>query len=195
MKKFILTAFCVSAGLMMQAQIYMSTASKTTFYSYTPMENIDATSDKGTFLINTATNSVQAQVEIKSFHFKNGLMEEHFNENYMETDKAGPKDSKGAVTYPNKWAKFKGKIQETIDYTKDGTHDITIVGKFTCHGVEKDKTVKAKMTIKGGIVTVDGSFDVPLKDHDIKVPEAVGAKIAETIKVSFNATLAEKKKN
>lgn len=194
MKKLILTAFCASAGLIMHAQIYMSTSSKTTFYSYTPMENIDATSDKGNFLINSASGQVVAKVEIKSFHFKNGLMEEHFNENYMETDKAGPKDAKGNVTYPNKWATFKGKIQETIDYTKDGTHDITVVGSFTCHGVEKPKTVKAKMVIKGGIITVDGSFDVPLKDHNIAVPEAVGTKIAESIKVSFNATLAEKKK-
>ena len=193
MKKLLFTAFCLTSGIIMHAQIFMSTASKTTFYSYTPMENIDASSDKGNYLINTANGQVVAKVEIKSFHFKNGLMEEHFNENYMETDKEGPKDAKSAVTYPNKWATFKGKIQEAVDYKKDGTFDVTIVGNFTCHGVEKPKTVKAKMTIKGGIVTIDGSFDVPLKDHDIKVPEAVGAKIAESIKVSFNATLQEKK--
>lgn len=194
MKKFLFTVVAASSALLMHAQIYQSTSSTTTFYSYTPMENIDATSDKGNFLLRTTDNMVSAQVEIKSFHFKNGLMEEHFNENYMETDKEGPKDASGKPTYPNRYAKFKGKINETIDYKKDGVYPITMTGKFMCHGVEKDRTIKGTLTIKGGVMKVDAKFDVPLKDHNITVPEAVGTKIAETIQVTISADLAERKK-
>ncbi|TND09487.1 MAG: YceI family protein [Bacteroidetes bacterium] len=194
MKKLLFTTALAFTGLLAQAQLWTSTSSSVTFYSYTPMENIDATSDKGIFILNPKTGDVNAKVEIKSFHFKNGLMEEHFNENYMETDKEGPKDTKGKPTYPNKWAQFKGKIQETIDYTKDGTYDITMKGTFTCHNVGKEKLIKGKMTVKGGVATIDAKFDVPLKDHDIAVPEAVGTKIAQVIQVTIKATLQEKKK-
>jgi len=196
MKKFILTAVAASFGMLLHAQVYMSTSSSTTFYSYTPMENIDATSDKGTYMIvsKDGTHNVIGKVEIKSFHFKNGLMEEHFNENYMETDKEGPKGKDGKPTYPNKFATFKGKINESVNLEQDGVHDVTITGKLNIHGVEKDKTIKAKLTIAGGKITVDSKFNVPLKDHNIKVPEAVGAKIAEVIQVTVKAVLEEKKK-
>lgn len=195
MKKLFFTSALLLSGMAMHAQIWMSTSSTVTFYSYTPMENIDASSDKSIMMLNTKTGDVIAKVEIKSFHFKNGLMEEHFNENYMETDKAGPKDDKGNVTYPNRWANFKGKIQETIDYSKDGKHEITMKGTFTCHGVPKEKIVKGTLTITNGVANIEAKFDVPLKDHNIKIPETVGAKIAEVIQVTVKGSLQEKKKN
>ena len=129
-------------------------------------------------LLNTKTNDVIAQVMIKGFIFPNGLMQEHFNENYMESDK-----------YPK--STFKGKINEKVDYTKDGTHNVTITGNLEVHGVTKPRTLPATITIKGGVITVDLKFNIALKDHEIKVPEAVGAKIAENIEVTVHTVMVQ----
>jgi hypothetical protein len=144
-------------------------------------------------ILNTKTNSVIADVDVRGFDFTNDLMEEHFNENYMETDKPGPKDAKGNVTYPNRKATFSGKINETIDYTKDGTHNVTITGNLKIHNVTKPRTLNATLVIKGGKITLDCKFNVLLVDHEITVPTAVGAKIAESIEVTVHTEMTESK--
>jgi hypothetical protein len=81
-------------------------------YSKAPIEDIDALSDKGTSVFNAATGELAFSVPIRSFKFDKALMQEHFNENYMESDK-----------YPQ--AIFKGKINEKPDVTKDGIYPVT----------------------------------------------------------------------
>ncbi|GAB4131606.1 MAG: hypothetical protein Fur0041_02180 [Bacteroidia bacterium] len=159
-----------------QAQIYKGKSTKVSFYSHTALEDISAVDTTGVFLLNTKSNTVIAQVVIKGFKFPNALMEEHFNENYMESDK-----------YPK--ATFNGKINEKIDYTKDGTYNVTMTGDLDMHGVKKPRTINATLVVKNGVITVDGKFDVLLKDHNIKVPEAVGAKIAESIEVTIHSVM------
>lgn len=168
-----LMAFAFSASAQ---KIYKGKKTKVDFYSYTPLENIEATDTVATTLLNSKDGTVVAKIAVKSFHFPNSLMEEHFNENYMETSK-----------YPN--ATFAGKIQETIDYTKDGTYSVTMKGKLNVHGVEKERTIPGTLVIKGGKVTIDCKFDIKLADHNITVPEAVGQKIADTIKVTFHSEM------
>ncbi|HTF05698.1 MAG TPA: YceI family protein, partial [Bacteroidia bacterium] len=126
--------------------------------------------------------------------FSNALMEEHFNENYMETSKPGPKDAKGNVTYPNRMATFNGKVNETIDYTKDGTHNVTMTGDLTIHNVKKPRTLNATLVIKDGVITMDCKFNVLLVDHEITVPTAVGQKIAESIEVTVHSVMTAPKK-
>jgi len=196
MKKTIaILALILVSGTMMFAQgIYQGKKNTIGFYSHTAMEDISATDTIATMLLNSKTNQVIASVDVRGFRFSSPLMEEHFNENYMETNKPGPKDAKGNVTYPNRMATFNGKINETIDYTKDGTYNVTMTGDLTVHNVKKPRTINATLVIKGGVITMDCKFNILLVDHDIKVPTAVGQKIAESIEVTVHSEMSAPKK-
>jgi hypothetical protein len=180
MKKTALLLIALTAGaLSLSAQVYTGKKTKVDFFSVTPMENISATDTVATTILNSKTGDAVASIVIKGFVFPNALMQEHFNENYMESDK-----------FPK--ANFVGKIQETIDYSKDGSYPVTMVGKLTVHGVTKDRTIKGTLVVKGNTVTIDCKFAIPLADHNIKVPEAVGQKIAESIDVTVHSELMKK---
>lgn len=157
-------------------KIFKGKKTKVEFFSATAMENISATDTVATTLLNTKNGMVVASIVVKGFHFPNSLMEEHFNENYMETAK-----------FPN--ATFTGTIQEKIDYTKNGTYPITMKGKLKVHGVEQERTISGTLVIKDGKATVDCKFDIKLVDHNITVPTAVGQKIAESIAVTFHSEM------
>lgn len=151
------------------------------FFSATPMEDIAATNNASKVILNTNTNEIQAKVPVINFKFKKSLMEEHFNENYMETEK-----------FPN--STFKGKINEDIDYTKDGEYDVTVAGKMNMHGVEKDAPLTGKLIIKNGELIINTKFNVHLADYDIKIPSVVSKNIAEDIEVKLNSNLIPFKK-
>ena len=104
-------------------------------------------------------------------------MQEHFNENYMDSDK-----------YPK--AVFKGKLVEKIDYTKNGTYDVSATGDLTIHGVTKPRTLKGKLTVAEGTISISSEFDVALVDHNIEVPQMVFVKIAQVIKVKCKYSMA-----
>lgn len=191
MKKAIaILALVLASGTTMFAQIYQGKSNKITFFSHTAMEDINATDTIATILLNTKSNQVIASVDVRGFRFASPLMEEHFNENYMETSKQGPKDAKGNATYPNRMATFNGKVNETIDYTKDGTHNVTVTGDLTVHNVKKPRTLNATLVIKGGVITLDCKFNILLVDHNITVPTAVGQKIAESIEVTVHSVMS-----
>ncbi len=195
MKKSAALFLAFLAGIVsMNAQIYKGTKNNISFFSKTAMEDISAVDTIATMILNGKTGDVIANIGIKGFVFPNSLMQSHFNEDYMETDLAGPKDAAGKVTYPNKTASFKGKINEVVDYTKDGTYPVTITGTLTMHGVSQPRTINATMVVKGSTVTLDSKFSVALVDHKIKVPTAVGAKIAEKIDVTVHTELVDTSK-
>jgi polyisoprenoid-binding protein YceI len=182
MKKIALLFAFAFAGLISKAQIYIGTDKTViSFFSHTAMEDIAATNkvckavvlkaDSGKFVI---------QVSNKAFEFKSGLMQEHFNENYIESDK-----------YP--YCKFSGKILEKINYAKNGTYKITMDGILDVHGVKKPRKIDGTLTVNGDEVTVDSKFMVSMKDHDIKIPEAVGNKLTDSIELTVKAVLAKKK--
>ena len=156
--------------------IYNIKSMSVTFFSKAPLEDITAINKVSKPILNTATGDVIVKVPIQGFIFEKALMQEHFNENYMESEK-----------YPD--ASFKGKITEPIDWKKDGTYKLNIAGKLLVHGVEKDRTLPVVITIKGGEITVESKFTITLKDHNITIPELVFQKIAETVDVTLNATL------
>lgn len=162
------------------AQFFSTPSAKIDFFSKTPVEDIEAHSINGVAILNTKTGEIAFQVANTSFNFPNKLMQEHFNEKYMESEKF-PKSS------------FKGKINEKIDYTKDGTHDVTVTGNLTVHGVDQARTIKGKVIIANGTIQLITDFMVKVADHKIEIPKLVLAKIAEEINVSVNATLTPKK--
>ncbi len=173
------------------AQIFKAKDGTTSisFFSEAPMENIEAMNKGAIIVLNTNSNDLQVRVSIQNFKFKNSLMEEHFNENYMETDKKGPKDASGAVTYPNRNATFKGKINEKIDYTKDGENKVTVTGKMEIHGVTRDVTLDGTLTKTGADLVLVSKFKIKVADYNIKVPSMYVKNIAEVVDVTINTTL------
>ena len=157
--------------------IYACKNAVVTIYSKAPVEDIDARSDKGTSVFNAATGELAFSVPIRSFKFDKARMQEHFNENYMESDK-----------YPQ--ATFKGKINEKPDVTKDGTYPLTAAGIFEVHGAKQTRTITGKLTVKGGAISLSSEFLVACKDHQIEIPKLVFYNIAENIRVQVNATYA-----
>jgi polyisoprenoid-binding protein YceI len=159
------------------AQIYKNKdkAGKVHFFSATPMENIEANTNTAISIINTSTDSVNFRIQISSFQFKNSLMQSHFNENYMESEK-----------FPT--ASLRGKINEQIDYKKDGTYKVTANCNVTIHGITKPYQMSGTITIKGSEIQLISKFDVKLVDHKIEVPKLVMSKIAENIAVDVDFT-------
>lgn len=153
---------------------YVSKNVKVNLYSKAPLEDIDATSQKGTSVFNTATAELAFSVPIRSFVFEKSLMQEHFNENYMESDK-----------YPN--ASFKGKIQQMPDVSKNGTYPVTVAGVFETHGVKQARTIPGKIMVNNGSISMSAEFMVLCKDHKIDIPTIVFKNIAESIRVQVAA--------
>lgn len=157
------------------AQIFKSKEKlgKIHFFSSTPAENIEAKSTLCTSLINSSDDSIRINIPITSFEFKNSLMQEHFNENYMESAK-----------FPK--ALMRGKIIDKVDYKKDGVYKVSCNCNITIHGVTKNYTLTGSITVKGDEVHLISKFDVKLVDHNIEVPKLVMSKIAESIAVDVD---------
>ena len=162
--------------------IYTCKNAKISIYSSAPIEDIEATATTGASVYNATTGELAFSVPIRAFHFPKALMEEHFNENYMESDK-----------YPK--ASFKGKIQEHPDLSKDGTYPITVTGDFQVHGVTQTRTIKGNLSVNNGVITMTSEFMVKLADHHIDIPAIVFHHIAETIRVRLSATYSAYKNN
>jgi polyisoprenoid-binding protein YceI len=159
------------AGTAPAQNLFSAQSGNVSFFSKAPLEDIEAHNGKAQSVINTATREIAVKVPIKSFVFENGLMQEHFNENYLESDK-------------HPFATFKGKINESIDWTKPGNYPVSATGKLNLHGVERDQTIKGKLDVGSGKLQLDADFTVALADHKIEIPTLVFQKIAETVAVT-----------
>jgi polyisoprenoid-binding protein YceI len=178
MKKiFLLALLCI--GFQSNAQLFITTNGEVSFFSKTPMEDIEALNKNVSSIINTATNEVAVQMRITNFVFPNKLMQEHFNENYLESEK-----------FPS--ATFKGKIKESVDLTVPGTYPITAAGSATIHGITRPIELKGTIVSTGSGLALTCSFDVKLVDYKIDIPKIVFAKIAEVIKVSSKLNYTKK---
>jgi polyisoprenoid-binding protein YceI len=147
---------------------------KVSIYSKAPLEDISAVTDKGTSVFNATTGQLAFNVSIRTLAFEKALMQDHFNENYMESDK-----------YPN--ASFKGKVQQLPDLSKDGTYPVNVTGVFEAHGVKHTRTIPGKITVSGGNLSMTSEFTVMCKDHKIEIPKIVFKNIAESIRVQVEA--------
>lgn len=179
MKKLILLAlFALSLGYTVQAQRFFTRDAKVQFNSDTPMEKIEGVNKSGTAVIDTKTGRMEWKVLSKNFLFEKALMQEHFNENYMESSK-----------YPN--ATFKGDIVDlaAVNFAKDGAYKVRVKGTMTIHGVSKEIEVPGTITVKNGNLEVSSSFSVACADYDIAIPSVVRDSIAKEIAVSVEATL------
>ncbi len=175
MKKsvIILTLLMFVAGFQTQAQRYFTRNGQISFFSSTPVENIEAHNKTVSSIFDIKTGKIEFAVTMKSFHFEKALMEEHFNENYVESDE-----------YPK--ATFKGEIVnlKDIDFSKNGMYDVVIKGNLTMHGVTREITVKGTFQVQGENVKGEAEFTVVPEDYDIEIPGVVRDKIAKEIMIT-----------
>lgn len=155
------------------AQLFQTTSGGVGFYSSAPLEDIKAVSREGTGVLDASTGEISFKVKIRSFNFRKGLMQEHFNENYMESHK-----------YPD--AIFRGKITEPLDTSSSKEQRVNLKGILTVHGVERERELPAVIQLKGNSLQLKSKFDVACKDHDIKIPRLMFRNIAEVIEVTVN---------
>jgi len=174
---FLVTSLCTSA----QNQLYNVKTSEFSFFSKALMEDIEAKNTKASSIINSANRELVVRIPIAQFQFSNRLMQQHFNENYLESEK-----------FP--YATFKGKINEMINFSKSGTYEVSASGTLNIHGVDQERTIRGKLSIGENTLNLDARFDVMLIDHKIDIPKLVFKKIAEKIAVSANLNYIPYKK-
>ena len=179
MKKLFMFIFLL-ASILIRAQKYEQTTSKISFLSDAPLEDIYAESKKSRCVFNATNKKIVVLMKPNTFVFKNPMMQEHFNESYMESDK-----------YPN--ATLSGEVIGDFDVKKDGVYEVTVKGKLTIHGVEKNREIKGKIIVKEGKVSIDAKFAIKVADHGIKIPSMKIKNIAEVVEVTVAIDLMEKK--
>ena len=175
MKKNIVIAFAfMMLSVSMYGQKYFTKTGKVTFFSATPIENIEAGTHSASTVIDMESGKIQWAVLIKSFEFEKALMQEHFNENYMESSK-----------FPK--ATFKGQIVDfsNINLQKDGTYIVDVGGALEIHGVEKEVKTKATFVVSNGEIVASSNFKVFVADYGIEIPSVVKNNIAKEIEINI----------
>ena len=158
-----------------RAQTFQINDGTVDFKSEAPLEIIKASSTELKGLIDFTQGTFAFSIPIISFKgFNSALQREHFNENYMETER-----------FPR--ATFAGKMIEQVDIARDGEYAVRAKGKLTIHGVVQERIIPSTITVKDGKISVRSSFSVLLVDHNIDIPKVVQHKIAETIFVEIKA--------
>lgn len=140
-------------------------------------EEVKAKNTTVTAILNTDNGEIAALALVKGFRFKNALMEEHFNENYIESD-----------DFPK--ATFKGVL---VDFDVENLQkEYIIKGKLSLHGKSKEIQTKGILTKDGNTISISSTFTAKPEDFDIKIPGIVSKKIADDISVSLNFLLIKK---
>lgn len=167
---------CLCTWLSGQDAIYRTQQGVITFKSDAPLELITAVSRKMEGVIDANALSFAFSVPVVSFvGFNNGLQQQHFYENYMETNK-----------YPD--ATFSGKLIEHIDLKMPGTYNVRAKGQLNIHGKTKERIIKVEIISTGETLKAKANFLVPLVDHQIEVPKIVNQKIAQEIQINVQGT-------
>jgi polyisoprenoid-binding protein YceI len=154
--------------------LYLSKNVRIALYSHALIEDIKAETSSGISVFNTTTGELNFSVNISSLKFDKAFMQQHFNSDYMESDK-----------YPK--AIFRGRLLEHVDITKDGVYHVNAAGEFTAHGVTRTRTIPGILTIKNGVVSMSSEFMVNCADHHVDIPQILFYHIAESVKISVSA--------
>src|SRR5690554_1149996 len=145
------------------------------FYSHTPVEDIEAVNNQVLSIVDLESGAVAVTLLMKSFAFEKALMQEHFNENYVESDK-----------YPK--ATFTGSIQNLNDLLQGNNTIAEIKGSLTIKGITKPVTIESKALIEKDSIVLKGKFMVTVADFNIKIPAIVRKNIADSVEVTFVLT-------
>ncbi len=173
--KYIIFVLFSLLPFQLSAQLYSCKNVGISLFSGALIEDIKAVSSAGASVYDSGTGELVFSVFISTFQFDKAFMQEHFNSDYMESDK-----------YPK--AIFKGKIAEHIDLTHDGTYAVQVSGQLTVHGITRPRTVTGNVTVNNGVVSMTSAFFVNCADHHIDIPQILFYHIAENIKITVSAT-------
>ena len=183
MKYIFMLAF-LSVFMTTNAQKFMTKNGYIGFYSHTPVEDIKGDNNQVASILDISTGEIAFQVLIKSFQFEKALMQEHFNENYLESEK-----------FPR--STFSGKITNLseVNFSKSGKYEATVEGDLLIHGVTKKISAKGSFEIAENSIVATSKFDIQPEDYNINIPGVVRNNIAKTIEVTVNMkyTPVEKK--
>ncbi len=176
MKKSLILTLLLFTFWSLNAQKYFTKEGKVNFDSSTGIEKIAAVNTKATSVVDFASGAIEWGVLVKAFKFEKALMQEHFNENYMESNK-----------YPK--ATFKGKIDNaaSIKLDKDGTYNVVVKGTLDMHGVAKPVTANATFVVKGGAISATSKIKVLLADYNVTIPSVVKESISKEVTISIAA--------
>jgi hypothetical protein len=179
MKKIVLTTILL-LGICVQTfgQRYMTRNGTIRFFSEAPLENIEAVNRQVSSALDVESGEFVFRVLIRAFRFEKALMQEHFNENFMESH-----------IHPN--ASFQGVVKnhENIDFTQPGVHEVEVEGDLTIRGITHRITEKGTIEVKDGKLHCKSTFTVLVKDYDITIPRAVSDNIAREIEVTVDVVL------
>ncbi|HET7896480.1 MAG TPA: YceI family protein [Flavisolibacter sp.] len=156
---------------------YFTKTGTVVFTSKAPLEDIVATNKTVTAVLDTKTSALQFSVQMKSFEFEKALMQEHFNDKYVESDKFPEAAFRGAV------------VGNTANYAKDGTYNVRVKGKLTIHNITKEVEVPGVIKVSNGKIEAISTFSVLASDYKIAIPSGVKEKVSNTIQIVVNAKL------
>ena len=163
-------------SVQIHAQKYIGKTGKISFFSKAPIEDISAVNNNVSAVYDSNTGEIMFRLKIIDFIFPKKLMQEHFNENYLESD-----------IYPN--SVFQGKVVDVDDNIKK-TYDTRVEGNLTIHGVTNQISV-IELIKKEDIVDISANLMIRLEDYNIEIPSIMMYKIAEEIAIKINITLKE----
>lgn len=169
----VITVFAAIAADVMAQGKYITKAGHISFYSEAPLENIEAHNHEVLSIIDLDANQVAVSMLMKAFSFEKSLMQEHFNENYVESDKFPKSTFKGSFASAN-----------PVDLSKDGIYEVEVTGDLTIHGITQPVSTQGTIEVKEGQVVTKTKFKVALKDYKIEIPKVVVDNIAEEIEIT-----------
>lgn len=173
MNKWILLFCLTSASVFGQKnEVFDDRQGTMMFFSYTSVENIKAKNDQVWSRMDASTGEIAVSILMRAFKFEKSLMEEHFNESYIESD-----------LFPR--ASFEGVIQD-FDASVIGSQTRIVKGEFILRGTKKQLEFKVNINIIGDTISLEGEVEVMVKDYNIRIPSLLSPNIAKNIQVTFN---------
>lgn len=174
----LILGFVLFANVSQAQDRYFTRTGKIDFTSKAPLEDIVGKNKTVTAVLDAKSGALQFSVQMKSFEFEKSLMQQHFNENYVESDK-----------YPD--ATFRGTVvnNSAVNYSKEGSYKVTVKGKLTIHNVTRDVEIPATIKVDGEKLKAESTFNVLLSDYKISIPSAVKEKVSNSIKVTVDTKL------
>ena len=171
---FLASTFFLCVCAFAQRQLYALKKSDVSFLSDAPMERIAAGNRSASGILDIKDRDFAVRIPLRAFSgFNSPLQQEHFQENYVESK-----------VWPN--ALFEGRIIEATDLSVPGKYSLRAKGRFTLHGIARERIIPCDVVVSREGMRVTGSFDVLLADHGIRIPRVVQQKLAATVKVKVD---------